>query len=154
VAARAGRDEHGRVLVEATVAVLPGWVERSVTSRLPAGSAVEDGDVGALIARAAAAAVEDGRPRLEAAVTREPGIDPGPAPLQVLRSLVRHPTDALLALGVPGVDRPAFETEAFPDDVYDLSPATWADVHPSLHEPGLAWGAATAYLHKVRRRTV
>jgi hypothetical protein len=91
---------------------------------------------------------------LEDAVAREPGIDHGPAPLQVLRSLVRHPTGVLLALDVPEVDRPAFEAQAFPDDVYDLSPATWADVDPALHEPGLAWGAATAYVHKVHRRTL
>ena len=35
----------------------------------------------------------------------------------------------------------------FPDDVYDLSPATFADVDPALHEPGLVWGAAKAHVH-------
>jgi hypothetical protein len=25
--------------------------------------------------------------------------------------------------------------------VYGLSPATWTDVDPDLHEPGIVWGA-------------
>lgn len=128
---------------------LPGWVERSLAARLPPGR-VDDDEVRALAAAAVAAAIDDGRPRLEAAVVTEPGIDPGPAPLQVLRSLVRHPTSVLSSLAVPEVGRGEFETRAFPEDVYDLSPATWADVDPGLQEPGLTWSAATAYVHKLR----
>ena len=41
---------------------------------------------------------------------------------------------------------------AFPDDVYDLAPASFADVDPALHEPGLVWGAAKAHVHLARRR--
>ena len=40
----------------------------------------------------------------------------------------------------------------FPDDDYDLSPATFADVDPRLTEPGLAWGAAKAFTHLQRHR--
>ena len=43
-----------------------------------------------------------------------------------------------------GSRRPAIETSsqcaAFPDDVYDLAPATWTDVDESLQEPGIASG--------------
>ena len=40
----------------------------------------------------------------------------------------------------------------FPDDVYDLAPATFDDVSPDLHDPGLRWGAAKAHVHLKRRR--
>ena len=40
----------------------------------------------------------------------------------------------------------------FPDDDYDLSPATFADIDESLHEPGLVWGAAKAHVVLTRRR--
>ena len=48
--------------------------------------------------------------------------------------------------------RDQFANSSFPDDVYGLVPATWADVDPSLHEIGITWGAAKAFVHKARRR--
>jgi hypothetical protein len=146
-ATRTERARLGRELVEGVVVALPGWVERCVERHTPpaAGSGVV---AAALIVTAADQAQDEGRAQLSAAVAREPGVDAGPAPLQVLRSLVRHPTTVLLALGVPAIARDPFERDAFPDDVYGLSPATWADIDPALQDPGLAWGAATAYLHK------
>ena len=62
-------------------------------------------------------------------------------PLSVLRSAVRYPTALLARAGVPRAARDEFAEHAFPDDVYDLAPATWRDVDPSLHEPGIVWGA-------------
>jgi hypothetical protein len=73
-------------------------------------------------------------------------------PLAVLRSLVGHPTAVLREAGAQPVARDDFKQRAFPDDVYDLSPASFAEVDPLLHEPGLAWGAAKAYVHLSRRR--
>jgi hypothetical protein len=74
-------------------------------------------------------------------------------PLSLLRDAVRYPTDVLRAAGVPAVEgRDDFAVRAFPDDVYDLAPATWADVDPSLQDPGITWGAWKAYTHLSRRR--
>ena len=42
--------------------------------------------------------------------------------------------------GVPPVVRDSFAEEVFPDDVYDLAPASFADVDPGLAEPGIEWG--------------
>jgi hypothetical protein len=50
------------------------------------------------------------------------------------------------------VARDEFSLRNFPDDVYDLTPASFADVDPELHEPGLLWGAAKAHVHLARRR--
>lgn len=74
-------------------------------------------------------------------------------PLAVLRNATVHAHGALDRLGVPPAAREAFAAEAFPGDVYGLVPATWSDVDEGLHEPGLAWGAAKAYLHLQRRPT-
>ena len=74
-------------------------------------------------------------------------------PLGVLRGAVVHPTRVLAAAGVPPVRRDPFAEEAFPEDCYDLSPATWADIDPSLHEPGIVWGAWKAKVVLDRRRS-
>lgn len=73
-------------------------------------------------------------------------------PLAVLRAAVRFPTAVLRDAGVPEVRRDEFEERAFPADVYRLSPATWADVDESLHEPGIIWGAWKAKTVLDRRR--
>jgi len=74
------------------------------------------------------------------------------APLQVLRRGVRFATQVLVDADVAPVQRDDFARRAFPDDLYNLSPASFADVHPTLHEPGLIWGAAKAHVHLRRRR--
>lgn len=71
-------------------------------------------------------------------------------PLSLLRAAVRYPTEVLRAAGVPPVDRDPVQARLLPDDVYDLSPATFADVDPALAEPGMVWGAAKALAHRRR----
>jgi hypothetical protein len=73
-------------------------------------------------------------------------------PLAILRDAVRFPTRVLAAADVPAPHRPDFARHAFPDDLYDLSPATWADVDPALYEPGIVWGAWKAKVVLERRR--
>jgi len=51
---------------------------------------------------------------------------------------------------MPPVQRDSFAEASFPDDDYDLAPASLADVDPDLLEPGLAWGAAKAMAHRRR----
>jgi hypothetical protein len=73
-------------------------------------------------------------------------------PLALLRGAVRYPTAVLRDAGVPAVERDRFAEDAFPDDVYDLTPATFADLDPALTEAGLAWGAAKAWEHTRRHQ--
>jgi len=73
-------------------------------------------------------------------------------PLAVLRRVVAHPTAVLRAAGVPPVVRDDFAVRNFPDDDYGLSPAAFADIDETLHEPGLIWGAAKAHVVLTRRR--
>ena len=74
-------------------------------------------------------------------------------PLTLLRGAVRYPTEVLRRAGVePTGERDDVRVRLFPDDVYDLSPAAFADVDPRLTEPGLVWGAAKAYEHLRRHK--
>jgi len=73
-------------------------------------------------------------------------------PLAVIRSLVPGITRALVAAGVAPVSRDPDAQRLFPDDHFDLTPGAFSDIHPDLHMPGLAWGAAKAHVHIQRRR--
>lgn len=73
-------------------------------------------------------------------------------PLSVLRAAVRYPTEVLRAGAVAESRRDDFAVRSFPSDVYNLSPATWADVDETLVEPGLIWGAWKAKTVLDRRR--
>lgn len=138
-------------LADAVDAALPGWVERSV-DRLATAYA---GVVAPEVRRAAAEAGRTAATEVGAAVRAllRTDVDEQRAnPLALLRGAVRYPAAVLHDAGVPPVVRPEFEERAFPDDVYGLAPATWADVDPALHERGLVWGAAKAHVVLSRRR--
>ena len=76
-------------------------------------------------------------------------------PLAIVRDLaVPLLTSALRAAGAVPADartRDEFARTRFPDDVYGLTPSSWADIDESLVSPGIAWGAAKAFVHKQRR---
>ena len=69
-----------------------------------------------------------------------------------MRSAVRYPTEVLAAAGVPPVVRDAFAVEAFPDDLYDLTPGSFTDLDPDLGDVGIAWGAAKAFVIRARHQ--
>ena len=48
----------------------------------------------------------------------------------------RWPTAVLVAAGVPAVERDPFAERTFPDDIYDLVPALFADLDPRCKMPG------------------
>jgi hypothetical protein len=142
---------HAAALAAAVDAAVPGWVDRSVRAvlaaqGLPAGEAVT-----AASAEAGAAALAEGGPRVRRLLATDVD-DQRTNPLSILRSLVRYPTEVLRAAGAHPVPRDEFSARNFPDDAYDLTPASFADVDPALHEPGLVWGAAKAHIHLARRR--
>lgn len=143
---------YARTLADAVDAVLPGWIVRRGREVLAAQGLTLDAEGEAALSEAAQAARADGMPRLRALL--ETDIDEQRTnPLAILRSLVGYPTAVLQALGARPVPRDEFAERNFPDDVYDLSPASFADVDPSLHEPGLVWGAAKAHVHLRRHRS-
>jgi hypothetical protein len=142
---------YATALADGVDRAIPAWVDRAVRSVLAAQGIPVTGDVEAGIAAAAAGARADGSPRVRALLEADIDAQRG-TPLAVLRSLVPHPTAVLRSAGARPVARDEFAARNFPDDVYDLSPASFADVDPGLHEPGLVWGAAKAHVHLARRR--
>jgi hypothetical protein len=74
-------------------------------------------------------------------------------PLALVRSAVRFPTQVLADAGVDPVGRDPLATAAFPDDLYDLTPGSLADLDPDLVEAGIVWGAAKAHTILRRRRS-
>ena len=73
-------------------------------------------------------------------------------PLSIFRSSLGDATDFLLRRSVPRPPSDRFDAERFPDDPYQLGPATWSDIDDELHAPGLVWGAWKAKTVLDRRR--
>lgn len=143
---------YARTLADAVDEAVPRWVESSVRRVAQQQGVRLSDDAEHRIAAAAEAARLDGAPRVRDLLATDIDAQAG-NPLAIVRSLVRYPTEVLRAAGAAPVPRDEFQVRAFPDDVYDLTPASFADVDPALHEPGLVWGAAKAYVHLARRRT-
>ncbi|HEX2193014.1 MAG TPA: hypothetical protein VHH09_07445 [Acidimicrobiales bacterium] len=140
--------EHATALADAVDAALPGWVERSVARRMAEAGRSEP-EVAAAAAAAGRRAQREVGPRVRKLLHAD--IDEQrTTPLSLLREAVRYPTEVLQAAGVQPVERDEMQERLFPHDVYDLAPASFADVHPDLAEPGLAWGAAKAWNHRRR----
>jgi hypothetical protein len=143
-------EEYAEALASGIEAALPGWVVRSVERIMRAWAGEVPPDVaGAARDAGRQAQLETGgaiRALLAADID-----DQRTTPLTLLRQAVKYPTAVLRQAGVPPVARDQFTQHAFPDDVYDLSPASWSDIDPGLTEPGINWGAAKAFEHKRRR---
>jgi hypothetical protein len=139
--------EHALALADAIDAVLPAWVERRVRDRL----GVVPDDVAAAAAEAGERARQEVGGAIRELLLRDVDEQRG-NPLALLRAAVRYPTEVLRAAGAPAVERDKFSRERFPDDDYDLTPANWSDLDPSLLDLGIAWGAAKAFEHKRRHR--
>lgn len=138
-------------LAEAVEAVLPGWIERLVVERVRQWRGDVNPETLSAASRAGERAVAEVTPAFRSFLQLD--IDEQRTnPLAILRGATRHAHEALADLDVPPVERDDFAQRSFPDDLYGLVPATWDDVDPALHDLGITWGAAKAYLHKARRR--
>jgi len=142
-------EEQARALADGIDAALPRWVERSVERLLVAYSGSADPAAMASAREAGEAARADVGGRVLALLDTDID-DQRTNPLTILRQAVRYPTEVLRAAGVPPMRRDRFAEERFPDDDYDLTPVSFADIDPALLDAGLAWGAAKAWLHKQR----
>lgn len=142
-------EDQARALADGVDAALPRWVERSVANLLVAYTGSADSAVMVAAREAGVGARADVGARVR--VLLEADIDEQRTnPLTILRQAVRYPTEVLRQAGVPPVRRDRFAEERFPDDDYDLTPTSFADIDPSLFDAGLAWGAAKAWVHKHR----
>lgn len=147
-------NDYASALADGIEAALPGWVVACVARVVLAVTGA--GPDAATAAASAAAGVKAGedvgkevRTLLAADIDTQIS-----TPLAIIRSAaVRYPTEVLRQAGIPPVERDPFAVRAFPADIYDLSPASFADLSPDLVDAGIAWGAAKAFVHKQRHRT-
>jgi len=143
--------EPAEELAAALDGAIAPWVERSVVRLVTA----YRGDVPPDVLASARDAGRRARAEVGAELRAFLALDvdrQATNPLAILRAAVRYPTAVLRDAGVPPVRRDEFKEQAFPDDVYDLVPATWKDVDPSLQEPGIVWSAWKAKTVLDRRR--
>jgi hypothetical protein len=142
---------YGAELAAGVVRALPAWVVRCVVERAEAWQpGLGPSLVDAAEAAGHRAALEQGAAVVALLATDVDEQTTGP--LAIVRTAVVHPTGVLAGAGVPAVERDEFAERAFPGDVYDLAPASFADLDPELHEPGIVWGAAKAHVILRRRR--
>lgn len=73
-------------------------------------------------------------------------------PLEVVRGIVPHATEVLDRLGVPAVARDPFKEHRFPEDRYDLVPASLGALGHDVGEAAVVWGAAKAMAHRRRHQ--
>lgn len=142
-------DEHATALYESVVAAVPGWIERSVSHVLAATGTAPDPDVATAAAAAGARAQAEVSVALAALLEADID-DQRTTPLSILRAATTNATAVLQAADVPPVHRDESRRRLFPEDTYDLSPASLGEVDPALTEPGLIWGAHKAMAHLVR----
>lgn len=145
-----GPAEPARELLDATARLAPSWLRRVTVAAAARGGvsiAPDDPQLTAVVESAAQRLVSDLAELLARDVDEQ-----RTNPLSLFRDAVAAPTDLLIARGArpPGVDR--FEADHFPRDVFGLGPASWSDVDPELHEPGITWGAWKAMTVLRRRR--
>ncbi|MCP5030877.1 MAG: hypothetical protein GY939_03680 [Actinomycetia bacterium] len=135
-------------LVDAIEVALGPWVRRCVVARHegPIPARLE-----AAIEEAVGQAVDDIGPKLRQLLALD--IDQQwTNPMAVIRRAVLYPTSLLIEAGVAPAERDETAVRQHPHDVYDLVPASFADLDLTVHESGLLWGAAKAHIHLRRRK--
>jgi hypothetical protein len=135
-------------LLDAARAVVPGWLRRVTLEAGVRGGvdpATIEHHVDDVVDRASTDLLERLADLLGTDVDEQ-----RTTPLTLLRDSVSEPTRLLRELGAVPPSSP--DADRFPDDVYRIGPAAWSDVDPSLHEPGLMWGAWKAMTILARRR--
>ena len=140
-------DPYSQRLLDVVDRIVDGWLSAKATAVLARTGGPLDVGVAAALAEGASLVRRDLAELLLLDVYEQRR-----NPLEILRTATRPLTAALRSLGIEGVDRDDFQRRSFPDDLYDLCPATWSDVHPDLAEVGLEWGAWKAATVLSRRR--
>lgn len=143
--------DHAAALLAVAADVVGPWIERAVVVRAAEAEGLDPSEVAEAAAAAARRAADEAVADLRALLTADVD-DQDRNPLAILRAVTVHATSALDGLGVVPGARDAFAREAFPDDAYGLTPMTWSDIDDRLHDPGIRWGAAKAFVVTSRRR--
>lgn len=133
-------------LLDAAVAAMPGWVQRCVHSVLGAQSIEVTPDVERATEQASLDAQSWTAELLPPVLATNDPQHVG-TPLTVIRAAARFPTAVLRQAGAAELQRDDYARRHFPEDVFDLTPASWADIDDALVDPAIRWGAARVRAH-------
>ncbi len=140
--------QYAEALADGVRKALPDWVAASVARRL--GGRVPEA-LQARVAQAGLTASADVGGRVRELLVLD--IDEQwTNPLTLIRTAIQYPTEILQEVNAPVVARDEQARRFHPDDVYDLTPASFADLGQAVHDLGISWGAAKAHVHLRRRR--
>lgn len=144
-AARTRLDEASAAIVAGVARTLPDWIESRVAFIADAWGRLDDATRDALdlaardVATSASARVVADLQALFAADAAEQRS----TPLEIVRSATADVSALLAGVGIPPVERDAFDERAFPEDIYGITPASLADLGDDALGPlQLAWGLA------------
>jgi hypothetical protein len=142
--------QYATALADRVEAALPQWVASAVARRLaPDAELPSDFEQRVVAAGRQAADEVGGRVRELLALDID---EQWTNPLTLIRTAIRYPTELLAELDIAPVDRDEQARRFHPDDIYDLTPGSFAELGPEVHDDGISWGAAKAHVHLRRRR--
>lgn len=137
-------EQYGQALHSAVARAFSPWLTALLESR--SGESQLPEEVLAAIDAAATEAVSN----IETLVRSD--VDTAlSGPLEQIRRAMTELAPVLDAHGFERPPRDPVDSEMRPDDVHGLGPMAFMDLGDEVHEAGIAWGAAKAYLHRQRR---
>lgn len=131
---------YGDRLRIAVSEALPDWIRRIVEHRVPDHDPMAD-SVEAVIS----AVVADVDGRLGKLADADPTA-PLSGPLEQIRQALGPVQDLLDELGAPPPVRDGFDARARPADRHSLGPMAFTELGSEVHQAGIEWGAAKAYV--------
>jgi hypothetical protein len=134
----------GESLTAALVAAIPAWVEAVARAR---SSESIDRDELADVADEIIESVEARMATLIAADIDEPLS----GPLEIVRQSAEPLSRFLANAGANPPERDPYDIAARPDDRFAIGPMTFLELGQPVHEAGIEWGAAKAFVHRSRR---
>ncbi len=142
-------ERYGLALVDAVDVAIRPWLLDVLADRF-------GGDIPPASQQRAQAAVEAAATEANRLLTELATADPAmplSGPLERLRRSVTPVTDLLVDAQVPRPRRDPVDIEMRPDDLYAIGPLSFTDLSAEVHDAGITWGAAKAYVHTQRVRT-
>jgi hypothetical protein len=136
--------EYGGELASAIAAHIPSWTICKITQRAGVGHEVVGQRIGELVTEEVSVLLFD---LLRADIDSQ-----RQTPLALLRAHSYAITDFLHSIDAPIPTRDPFDKEAFPADVFDIGPTSWADFGEEVSNAALRWGAAKAMAHRKRHK--
>jgi len=138
--------EYSRQLVNSLSGKIELWILNAVKTKVPDLDPEKIDELNRIAVVAEAQILG----KLEGILTLD-AVDQFINPLAILREVYVFPTEFLASLGLVESVRDEYQRKYYPDDIYDLVPASFADFGPEVNGAGIAWGAAKAHEHLQNR---